>query len=202
MKKDAQAAMPQVKAIRYLKKSSGEGRTNMSFVCRGLFILFAVVLLVGCSAPEITHSEQMIPEESKFADSKPEFTYSISTSAPPIQISGGNLHWHKKLPNNTYTLEDVAIEIYNFGDFDILVAQLEVRVDENSRLFNVDIVIPGRTRKSLVVQPMMEGYDGGTHIVYVASLGENGEILCESDGHEIGPLEPIPGTGSWKSVEN
>jgi len=47
---------------------------------------------------------------------------------------------------------------------------------------------------------MMEGYDGGTHIVYVALLDENGEILYESDGHEIGPLEPVPGTGSWKQV--
>ena len=169
----------------------------MCFVGRGLFILFAAALLLGCSAPEITSSEQVIPEESEFA-----YTYSISISAPPIQISGGNLHWHKKLPNNTYTLEDVAIEIYNFGDFGILVAQLEMRVDENSRLFNVDMVIPGRVRESLVVQPMMEGYDGGTHIVYAALLDENGEILYESDGHEIGPLEPMPETGSWKQVQN
>ncbi len=171
----------------------------MSFVGRGLFILFAVALLLGCSTPEITYSERVIPrvvpEESEFA-----YSNSISISAPPIQISGGNLHWHKKLPNNTYTLEDLAIEIYNFGDFDILVAQLEMRVDENSRLFNVDMVIPGRERKSLVVQPMMEGYDGGTHIVYVALIDENSEILYESDGHEIGPLEPVPGTGSWKQA--
>ncbi len=165
----------------------------MCFVGRGLFILFAVALLLGCATPEITYSERVIPKES-------EFTYSISTSAPPIQVSGGNLHWHKKLPNNTYTLEDITIEIYNFGDFDILVAQLEMRVDENSRLFNIDMVIPERARKSLVVQPMMEGYGGGTHIVYVALLDENGETLYESDGYEIGPLEPIPGTGSWKKV--
>jgi hypothetical protein len=171
---------------------------NMSFVDRGLFILFAVVLfavvlLSGCSAPGITSSERVIPEKS-------EFTYSTGISVPPIQISGGNLHWHKKLPNNTYTLEDLAIEIYNFGDFDILVTQLEMRVDENSRLFNVDMVIPGRARKSLVVQPMMEGYDGGTHIVYVALLDENGEILYENNGEEIGPLEPVSGTGSWKQM--
>lgn len=165
----------------------------MSFVKRGLFILFTVVLLSGCSAPAITPSEQVMPEKS-------ESTYSTAISAPPIQISGGNLHWHKKLPNNTYTLEDMAIEIYNFGDFDILVTQLEMRVDENSRLFNVDMVIPGRVRESLVVQPMMEGYDGGTHIVYAALLGENGEILYENNGEEIGPLEPIPGTGSWKQM--
>jgi len=175
-----------------------------SFVGRGLFILFlfAAVLLAGCSTPEMTATQQAIPEESEFA-------YSISISAPPIQISGGNLqisggnlHWHKKLPNNTYILEDAAIEIYNFGDFDILVAQLEMRVDKNSRLFNVDMVIPGKTRESLAVQPMMEGYDGGTHIVHVVLLDENGEILYESDGHEIGPLEPIPGTGSWKQAQN
>jgi len=174
----------------------------MSFVGRGSFIiLFAVVLLVGCAAPEIaseiTSGEQVIPEEPGFA-----YTYSISISAPQIQISGGNLHWHKQLPNSTYTLEDVAVEIYNFGDFDILVAQLEMRVDENGRLFNVDMVIPARARESLIVQPMMEGYDGGTHTTYVALLDENGEILYESDGHEIGPLEPMPETGSWKQVQN
>jgi hypothetical protein len=64
------------------------------------------------------------------------------------------------------------------------------------------MVIPGRTRESLAVQPMMEGYDGGTHIVHVVLLDENGEILYESDGHEIGPLEPIPGTGNWKQAQN
>jgi len=178
--------------------SRGGDRTSMSFIGRGLFILFAVALLLGCSAPEITYSErvipQVIPEESEFA-------HSISISAPPIQISGGNLHWHKKLPNSTYTLEDVAIEIYNFGDFDILVAQLEMRVDEDTRLFNIDMVIPAGARNNLVVQPMMEGYNGGTHTIYVALLDENGGILYENSGEEIGPLEPIAGTGNWKPVQ-
>ncbi len=175
---------------------------------KGLFILFAVALLLGCSASEITYSERIIPEESEFTYSEriipeeSEFTYSISISAPAIQISGGNLHWHKELPSNTYTLEDLAIEIYNFGDFDILVTQLEMRVDENSRLFNVDMVIPKRVKESLAVQPMMEGYDGGIHIVYVVLLNENSEILYESDAQEIGPLESIPGTGSWQQVQN
>ena len=89
------------------------------------------------------------------------------------------------MPDNTYTLEDLAIEITNFGDFDILVAQLEVKVDENSRLFDINTVVSGGARESMVVQPMMKGYDGGTHIVSLASLDENGEILCESDGYEI-----------------
>ncbi len=75
-----------------------------------------------------------------------------------------------------------------------------MRVDENSRLFNVDMIIPGREVKSLVVQPMMEGYDGGTHVVYVALLDENGKILYENNGEEIGPLDPVPGTGNWKKM--
>ena len=179
-------------------------KKSTSFLGRGLFIpfLFAAVLLAGCSTPEMTATQQAIPATQQILPEESEFTYSISISTPRIQISGGNLHWHKKLPNNTYTLEDAAIEIYNFGDFDILVAQLEMRVDKNSRLFNIDMVIPGRTRESLTVQPMMEGYDGGTHIVYVVLLDENGEIIYESDGHEIGPLEPIPGTGNWKQAQN
>jgi len=172
----------------------------MSFVGKGLFIIFFVVfLLPGCAAPEIaseiTSGEQVIPEEL-------EFVSSISISVPQIQISGGNLHWHKQLPNNTYTLEDIAIEIYNFSDSDIKVARLEIKVDEKGGLFNVDMVIPARARESLIVQPMMEGYDGGTHTTYVALLDENGDILYESDGHEIGPLEPIPGTGSWEKVQH
>jgi hypothetical protein len=49
---------------------------------------------------------------------------------------------------------------------------------------------------------MMEGYDGGTHHVYMALLDENGDILYENKGEAIGPLEPTPGTGSWKPVQN
>ena len=170
------------------------GKKGTSFLGTSLLIIVsAMVLLSGCSTADTAPSGQVIPGES-------EFTYSVSTTAPSIQISGGNLHWHKQLPNNTYTLENAAIEIYNFGDLDILVTQLEMRVDENSRLFNVDMVIPARARESLIVQPMMEGYDGGTHTTYVTLLDENGELLYESDGHEIGPLEPIPGTGGWKQV--
>jgi hypothetical protein len=191
-------------------------RANMRFVGRGLFILFTVVLLSGCSTPEITpnegvipnsegvipNSERVIPNSERVIPEESEFTYSISISVPLIQISGGNLHWHKKLPNNTYTLEDVAIEIYNFGDSDISVAQLEIRVDGNSKLFDIGAAIFGKTKENVIVQPMMEGYDGGIHIIYVALLDENGGILYENNGEEIGPLEPIQGTGSWKSVLN
>ena len=171
----------------------------MSFIYRGLFILYALILLLGCSAPEITPGEPVIPpvipEES-------EFTYSTGISLPPIQISGGNFHWHKKLPNTTYILEDAALEIYNFGDFDIPVAQLEIRVDGDSKLFDIGMTIPGGTKENVVVQPMMEGYDGGTHIVYAALLDENGGILYQNNGEEIGPLAPPPGTGSWEPIQN
>ena len=166
-----------------------------AFLYGGLLILLAIALLSGCSMPEKTSSEPVIPEPS-------EFTYSVSISAAPIQISSGNLHWHKELPNDSYTLEDIALEIYNFGDFDILVAQLEIRVDEDTRLFNIDRVIPGGKRENIVLQPMMEGYDGGAHRVYVALLDHNGGGLYQSKGEAIGPLEPIAGTGSWKSVPN
>jgi len=166
----------------------------MSFVVRSLFIVFVVVLLLGCSVPETNSGEQVIPEE-------PEFTYGIVASVPPIQISGGNLLWHKKLPNTTYTLEDVAIEIHNFGDSDILVDRLEIRVDGDSKLFDIGLTISGNTKENVVVHPMMEGYDGGTHIVYVALLDENGRLLYANNGEELGPLEPVPGTGSWEPVQ-
>ena len=179
-------------SLEALKRAAGKG---IPFLCGGLLLLLAIALSLGYSTPEITSSETVIPEPSKF-------TYDISISAPPIQISGGNLHWHKKLPSDSYTLEDIAIEIYNFGDFDILVAQLEIRVDEDTRLLNIDKVIPGGERKSLVVQPMMEGYDGGAHRVYVALLDQNGGVLYQNNGEDVGPLEPVPGTGSWKPVPN
>ena len=175
-----------------LKPALGRG---LPFRYGSLLILLAIALLSGCSMPEKTSSEPVIPEP-------PEFTYSVSISAAPIQISSGNLHWHKELPNDSYTLEDVALEIYNHGDFDILVAQLEIRVDEDTRLFNVARVIPGGERESLILQPMMEGYDGGAHRVYVALLDDNGGVLYQNKGEDIGPLEPVPGTGSWKSVPN
>jgi hypothetical protein len=161
----------------------------------GLIILLAIALLSGCSVPEKTPSEPVIPQPL-------EFTYSVSISAVPIQISSGNLHWHKELPNDSYTLEDMALEIYNPGDFDILVAKLEIKVDEDTKLFNIDRAIPGGERENIVLQPMMEGYDGGTHRVYVALLDQNGGVLYQNKGEDIGPLEPIPGTGSWKPVSN
>ena len=34
--------------------------------------------------------------------------------------------------NDSYTLEDIALDIHNLDDFDIPVAQLEIRVDEDS----------------------------------------------------------------------
>jgi uncharacterized protein YcfL len=176
-----------------LKPATGKG---WPFLYGVLLLLLAAVLLSSCSTPEKTSiSEPVIPEPS-------EFTYSVSISAAPIQISSGNLHWHKELPNKSYTLEDIALEIYNLGDLDILVAQLEIRVDEDTRLFNIDRVIPGGERENIVLQPIMEGYDGGAHRVYVALLDHNGTVLYQNNGEDIGPLEPIPGTGSWKAVPN
>ena len=168
-------------------------------------MLLAAAPLSGCSTPQITASE--IPAikitSSEPAIPKPsELTYNTSISAPPIQISSGNLHWHKKLPDDSYTLEDIAIEIYNFGDYDISVAQLEITVDDDTRLLTVDRVIHGGEKSNLVFQPMMEGYDGGTHRVHVALLDENGGVLYQNSGENMGPLEPIPGTGSWKPLQN
>ena len=120
---------------------------SLPFLFGGLLIVLAIALLLGCSTPRKPSSEPAVPQSL-------EFTYSVSISAAPIQISSGNLHWHKELPNDSYTLEDVALEIYNFGDFDILVAQLEVRVDEDTKLFNIAKVIPGGERENIVLQPM------------------------------------------------
>jgi len=169
-------------------------KKGTSFLGIALFIIiFAIVLLLGCSVPEITPGEQVIPEESELA-------YSVSISAPSIQMSGGILHWHKQLPNNTYTLENAAIEIYNFGDFDILVTQIEMWVDGKSKLFTVEAVIPAMTRETINVQPMIEGYNGSTHTIYITLLGENDKPIYQSDKYEIGPLEPTPGTGSWQQA--
>ena len=175
-----------------LKPAPGKG---LPFLYGGLLLLLTIALLSGCSLPENPSSEPVIREP-------PEFTYDVSISAAPIQISSGNLHWHKELPNDSYTLEDMALEIYNLGDFDILVAQLEIGVDEDTRLFNIARVIPGWERENIALQPMMEGYDGGVHRIYVALLDQNGGVLYQNKGEDIGPLEPIPGTGSWKSVPN
>jgi hypothetical protein len=168
-------------------------RNGLPYLYIGILILLAVALFSGCSLSEKTSNEPVILEPS-------EFTYSVSTSAVPIQISSGNLHWHRELPNESYTLEDMAVEIHNLGDFDISVAQLEIMVDEDARLFTINQVIAGGARENITLQPMMAGYDGGVHRVHLSLLGDNGGVLYQNEGEDIGPLEPEPGTGSWHSM--
>jgi len=167
----------------------------MRFMYMVSFIMLMAVLFAGCVTPEVEPEEQAAP-------ATPEFACSTNISAPPILINGGNLQWHRQLPESKYTLEVMAVEVYNFGDFDILVTRLEVRVDGNSRFFNIDMAISGGTRENLVIQPMMAGYDGGTHVIGVMLLGEDGKPLCDGGGCEVGPLEPVPGTGSWEQVQS
>jgi len=168
-------------------------RNGLPYLYIGILILLAVALFSGCSLSEKTSNEPVILEP-------PEFTYSVSTSAVPIQISSGNLHWHRELPNESYTLEDMAVEIHNLGNFDISVAQLEIMVDEDARSFNINLVIAGGARENIALQPMMAGYDGGVHRVFVSLLDDNGGVLYQNEGEDIGPLEPEPGTGSWHSM--
>jgi hypothetical protein len=177
--------------------SSGRAkpRKGWPLLCGGLAIMLAMALLSGCSLSETTPSQPVIPEP-------PELSYSVSVSAVPIQISSGNLHWHRELPNDSYTLEDMAMEIHNLGDFDVSVAQLEIRIDDDSRLFNIDRVIASGAREIIALQPMMEGYDGGVHCVYISLLDGNGGILYQNGGQDIGPLEPEPGTGSWQPLSS
>jgi len=170
----------------------------MSLVKSSLLILFMAVLLTGCSTLKISPDKRVMPLA---VPGETGLTYSISTSAPLIQISGGNLHWHKKMPNIKYTLEDVVVEIYNFGDSDIMVSQLEIKVDGNSKLFDTDMVVSGKTRKNVAVRPMMENYDGGTHIVRISLLDEKGRPLYQRNEEEVGPLEPLPETGSWQPAQ-
>ena len=168
-------------------------KNGLPYLYIGILIILTVALFPGCSLSEKTYNEPVILEP-------PEFTYSVSTSAVPIQISSGNLHWHRELPNESYTLEDMAVEIHNFGDFEISVAQLEIMVDEDARLFNINRVITGGSRENIALQPMMAGYNGGVHRVFVSLLDDNGGVLYQNEGEDIGPLEPVPGTGSWHSM--
>ncbi len=159
----------------------------------GLGILLALALLSGCTSSEAAPAQPVVPEP-------PELSYSVTVSAVPIQISSGNLHWQRELPDDSYTLEDVTLEINNFGDSDIPIAQLEIRVDDDTALFNIDRVVAGGAKESLALQPMMAGFDGGVHRVSLSLLDDKGGILYQTEGEDIGPLEPIPGTGSWQSV--
>ena len=190
------------KGYKIREDSRGGNRIKMYLVGRGLFILFlfAAALLAGCSIPEIPAIQQAMPAIQQAIPEEPEFTYSISTSAPPIQISGGNLHWHRELPNDTYTLEDIAVEIHNFGSLDITVSQIELVIDRDSKLFNIDVMISKGTRRNVVVHPMTEGYDGGTHTIYLALLDNNGTLLCDTE-QVVGPLHPVSGTGSWHPAQ-
>jgi len=92
------------------------------------------------------------------------------------------------------------VEIHNLGDFDISIAQLEIMVDEDASLFNINLVIAGGTRENIALKPMMAGYDGGVHRFLVSLLDDNGGVLYQNEGEDIGPLEPESGTGSWHSM--
>jgi hypothetical protein len=164
-------------------------RKGLSLLYGVLALVLAIAPLLGCSPPDAAPSQPVAQP--------PELTYSVSVSALPIQISSGNLHWHRELPDDSYTLEDVALEIHNLGDSDVPVAQLEIRVDDDTGLFNIDQVIAGGTSESIVLQPMMAGFDGGVHRVYLSLLDDKGRVLYQNEGEDIGPLEPVPGTGSW-----
>jgi hypothetical protein len=177
------------------KRNRAVPRKDKTFLYIVILISLALALFSGCSLSEKTSGEPVMPEPS-------ELTYSVSVSAVPIQISSGNLHWHRELPNDSYTLENMALEIYNLGDFNIPVAQLEIRVDDDTSLFNIDRVISGGAKESIAVQPMMAGYDGGIHRVYLALLDDNGGILYQNEGEDIGPLEPKPGTGDWQPMSS
>jgi hypothetical protein len=147
----------------------------------GLALLLAIVLLSGCSPSGTTPGPPVV-------------------SAVPIQISSGNLHWYRELPDDSYTLEDLALEIQNFGDSDIPVARLEIRIDDDTGLFSIDRVVAGGTKESIALQPMMAGFDGGVHRVYLSLLDDKGGVLYQNEGQDIGPLEPTPGTGSWQPM--
>jgi hypothetical protein len=160
----------------------------------GLALLLAMAPLSGCSPSNATTGQPVTAEP-------PELSYSVTVSAVPIQISSGNLHWYRELPDDSYTLEDLALEIHNLGDSDIPVAKLEIRVDDDDvALFNIDRVLAGGAKESIALQPMMAGFDGGVHRVYLSLLDDKGGVLYRDEGQDIGPLEPVPGTGSWQSM--
>jgi hypothetical protein len=179
----------------FISSGGAKPRKGRLLLYGGIAIILAVALLSGCSLSETTPSQPVIPEP-------PKLSYSVSVSAVPIQISSGNLHWHRELPSDSYTLEDMAVEIHNLADFDVSIAQLEIRIDDDSRLFNVDRLIAGGARESVALKPMMEGYDGGVHCVYISLLDGNGGVLYQNGGQDIGPLEPEPGTGSWHPMSS
>jgi hypothetical protein len=168
-------------------------RKGSPLLLGGLVLVLAMAILSGCSPSEATPSQPVAPEP-------PELSYSVTVSAVPIQISSGNLHWYRELPDDSYTLEDVTLEIQNFGDFDIPVAQLEIRVDDDASLFNIDRVVASGTKESIALQPMMAGFDGGIHRVYLSLLDDKGRVLYQNEGEDIGPLEPVAGSGSWQPM--
>jgi len=164
----------------------------MSRWVRGIFIAFVSIFLFGCVVLTMVKDDWVIAEQTGF-------TFFVSTSEPMVRISGGNLHWHKKLPDETYVLEDLAIEVQNTGDADGTWVQMELVVDGDRQLFDVGSVIPAGARQTVVVRPMMAGYDGGTHNIYIALLGADGLVLASNE-QVVGPLAPVAGTGSWQPV--
>jgi len=162
-------------------------------------IILALVsgFAVGCTIGMATAEPEIIEVEKIVYECPPavsELDYAIKVSALPMQISGGNLQWHRKSPDTTYTLEVAAIEIYNFGETDIMVSQLWIWVDMDSKLFMVHAEMLAGEKRTIIVEPMMTGYDGGEHYVSVRLLDTNKNVLDESN-RVIKSLQP---TGNIK----
>ncbi len=173
-----------------------------------LSIVLLVMLLAGCNTVEVaTEPVKDIPPINDTLPTKDippagNLLSSITESEPQIQITGGLLLWHRTLPQETFTLEDIAIEIYNYGDFAIEVLALEIIIDGEGHTYRLDsmrvdpgpILVQPEEKIEVAIQPMLGGYHNGNHIIVIKLLSPSGAVLYTHPETHLKSLT-VKGTG-------
>lgn len=160
---------------------------------RVLNIVLATLLLamgiLGWLQLRATQSELWVAQ-NEIAASKEIKPLEISTiiSQPLVLITGGNLDWHKRLPETTFALEIIALEVKNFTDSDVFLNRLKIRVDEGqTEIIPIDFLISAQSSREITVRPSLKGFEGGCHRIYLAFLNPNGQVICFRN-EKVGPL--------------
>ena len=149
-----------------------------------LLLVVLLVMLVGCNTVEVA-TEPVKDTPLVVTPPVDELLFTVTESEPQIQITGGLLIWHRTLPQETFTLEDITVEIYNYGDFAIEVLSLELLVDGESQIYRLDsmrgtsgvVLIRAEEKIEVAIQPMLEGYSDSPHVIVIKLLSPSGAAL-------------------------
>jgi len=160
-----------------------------------LIVLTIVLVVIGAiwwRQQEKVKTKQLeldvIQNELAILKEAASFRVNTAISQPAVVIIGGNLHWHKKILEDTFCLEEVVLEVRNFEDTDFYFSELRIRVDGcKAEIFPVDFLVPAQSSKEISVLSSLGGFDGEIHQIYFTLLTPGEEFRCFR-GEEVGPI--------------